>query len=68
MAIGKGRKVAKYVEDANTKEGYRFVASDQISISISADHRIIDGATIAKFTAKLKTYLENPNLMLINMS
>ena len=68
MAIGKSRKVAKYVEDKNSPDGYRWVPSENINISISADHRILDGATVAKFAAKMKTFLEDPNLMLINMS
>jgi len=28
MAIGKAKKVAKYVEDKNTPEGYRFVPTE----------------------------------------
>lgn len=68
MAIGKGRKHAKYVEDPAAPEGYRFEPADIINISISADHRILDGATVAKFAGKLKELIENPNLMLISMS
>lgn len=68
MAIGKARKTAKYVEDENTKEGYRFVPQDSINISISADHRVLDGATVTRFGGKIKNYIENPNMMLINMS
>ena len=68
MAIGRSRRVAKYVEDPSKPEGYKFIPSENINISISADHRILDGATVAKFGAKMKTFLENPNLMLINMS
>jgi len=32
MAIGRARKVAKYVEDKNAPEGYRFIPSDSVSI------------------------------------
>ena len=66
MAIGKAKKVAKYVEDPVT--GYKFLPADQINISISADHRILDGATVARFAARMKELIENPNLMLISMS
>lgn len=66
MAIGKAKKVAKYVEDPVT--GYKFLPADQINISISADHRILDGATVARFAARMKDLIENPNLMLISMS
>jgi hypothetical protein len=34
MAIGKARKIAKYVEDKNTKEGYRFVPADAVRIDL----------------------------------
>ena len=33
MAIGRARKIAKYVEDENTKEGYRWVPADTVFIS-----------------------------------
>jgi 2-oxoisovalerate dehydrogenase E2 component (dihydrolipoyl transacylase) len=44
------------------------VPADTINISISADHRILDGATVARFASKIKQLVENPNLMLISMS
>ena len=31
MAIGRARKIAKYVEDPTTKEGYRFEPSDSVN-------------------------------------
>lgn len=68
MAIGKSRKQAKYVEDPALADGYKFVPADMVNISISADHRILDGATVARFAAKMKELVENPNLMLISMS
>ena len=68
MAIGKARKTARYVEDPAHPDGYRFVPVDTINISISADHRILDGATVAKFAGRMKELIENPNLMLISMS
>ena len=68
MAIGKARKHAKYVEDETHPDGYKFEPADLINISISADHRILDGATVAKFSARMRQLIENPNLMLISMS
>ena len=33
MAIGRARKIAKYVEDPNAKEGYRFEPADTVSLT-----------------------------------
>jgi pyruvate dehydrogenase E2 component (dihydrolipoamide acetyltransferase) len=33
--------------------------------TISADHRVTDGAEAARFLQKLANYLENPKLLLI---
>jgi 2-oxoisovalerate dehydrogenase E2 component (dihydrolipoyl transacylase) len=62
IAIGKAHTYAKYVEDKDA-----FVPAEAINFSISADHRILDGATVAKFATRMKQLIENPNLMLLNM-
>jgi len=36
-----------------------------VNICISADHRIIDGATVAKFSQNLRIYIENPLKLLL---
>ncbi|XP_068096091.1 lipoamide acyltransferase component of branched-chain alpha-keto acid dehydrogenase complex, mitochondrial [Hyperolius riggenbachi] len=38
-----------------------------INISWSADHRIIDGATMSRFSNLWKSYLENPSTMLLDL-
>ena len=64
IAIGKAYKQPKYTG----KEGqYAWEPMDTISFSITADHRILDGATIARFSQSMKKYIENPNLMLISI-
>lgn len=68
IALGKAYKKAEYVEDESKPEGYRWDPIDTINFSISADHRVIDGATIARFSQRMKHLVENPNLMLLNMS
>jgi 2-oxoisovalerate dehydrogenase E2 component (dihydrolipoyl transacylase) len=36
-------------------------------VSWSADHRVIDGATVANFSNLWKSFLENPTTMLLHM-
>ncbi|GAU89677.1 hypothetical protein RvY_02197 [Ramazzottius varieornatus] len=38
-----------------------------MQVSWSADHRVIDGASMARFSNLWKSYLENPSLMLLDM-
>lgn len=63
IAIGKAHKVPKYTEGADMM----WTPIDCVSFSITADHRIIDGASVARFSQKFKQYVENPNLMLISI-
>ena len=37
----------------------------QVTLSLSADHRVIDGAQAAQFLARVRELLQNPSLMLI---
>ncbi len=54
LAVGAG--VQKPVVD---KEG-EIVVATVMSVTLSVDHRVIDGALGAAFLASVKTYLENP--------
>ena len=47
-----------------TKEG-AISSQDIISVTLSADHRMIDGAIGAKFLEKISFNIENPGLMLV---
>jgi 2-oxoisovalerate dehydrogenase E2 component (dihydrolipoyl transacylase) len=38
-----------------------------MNISWSADHRVVDGATMARFSNQWKKYIEAPNMMLTKM-
>ncbi len=43
------------------------VARQMMNISVSFDHRVIDGHEGAAFAQRIKTYLEDPDLMLLEM-
>eukprot|EP01116_Phalansterium_solitarium_P008918 TRINITY_DN2288_c0_g1_i1.p1 TRINITY_DN2288_c0_g1~~TRINITY_DN2288_c0_g1_i1.p1 ORF type:complete len:508 (-),score=64.27 TRINITY_DN2288_c0_g1_i1:276-1799(-) len=60
-AIGKIQKLPRF-----DSEG-RVVPVHIMQISWSADHRVIDGATMANFSNLWKQYLENPNTIILDM-
>jgi pyruvate dehydrogenase E2 component (dihydrolipoamide acetyltransferase) len=41
------------------------IARTMMSLTLSADHRVVDGATAADFLKTLKTVLEQPGMMLV---
>lgn len=51
----------------------RFNSKDEVvkahimNVSWSADHRIIDGATMCRFSNLWKSYLENPAAMVLDL-
>ena len=58
LSIGASRKAPVVIDDAVNID-------ELISITLTADHRLIDGAVGAKFLAYMKRLIENPNLMLL---
>ncbi|GMF24607.1 unnamed protein product [Phytophthora fragariaefolia] len=61
-AIGQIQKLPRYDADGNV-EPVRLM-----NASWSGDHRVIDGATMARFSNQWKAYLETPVSMLTEMS
>ena len=58
LSVGASRKIPVIKDDA--------VAIDEVmSITLTADHRLIDGAVGAQFLSSIKSLIENPNLMLL---
>jgi pyruvate dehydrogenase E2 component (dihydrolipoamide acetyltransferase) len=43
----------------------QIVPGQRMTITVSCDHRVVDGAVGAQFLAELKRFLENPTLLLI---
>lgn len=38
-----------------------------MNVSFGNDHRVLDGATVARFSAKWKGYMEDPETMILHM-
>eukprot|EP01094_Clydonella_sp_ATCC50884_P015610 TRINITY_DN26216_c0_g1_i1.p1 TRINITY_DN26216_c0_g1~~TRINITY_DN26216_c0_g1_i1.p1 ORF type:complete len:521 (-),score=150.38 TRINITY_DN26216_c0_g1_i1:205-1767(-) len=60
-AIGKTQRVPRFDDEDNV------VPVNIMNVSWSADHRVIDGATMASFSNVWKAYLENPSKMLLEL-
>jgi pyruvate dehydrogenase E2 component (dihydrolipoamide acetyltransferase) len=56
--------VAAILDTAVSRDA-RIVSARMMEVTISADHRLVDGVDVAKFLADLKKMLENPVLMLV---
>ncbi|WP_026896229.1 dihydrolipoamide acetyltransferase family protein [Clostridiisalibacter paucivorans] len=53
------------IVDTPMVENKEIVIKPLMNLSLTADHRAVDGAVAAKFMAKLKEYLENPGMLLL---
>ncbi len=56
--------VGAIIEKPVVKEG-QIVIGNTMKVTLSSDHRIIDGAVAARFLQDLKRLMENPVLMLL---
>lgn len=59
LAVGAGQKRAVVADDGS------LVARTMMAVTLSADHRVVDGADSARFLATLKQMLEEPGMMLV---
>ena len=61
LGIGKARTVPGFDEQD------RVVKKEIINFSWSADHRVVDGATMARMADRVRTYIEEPGLMMARL-
>lgn len=61
VGLGQTRLVPAISENGDVTKVY------QMAASWTADHRVIDGATMARFNNLWKTYIENPNYLLLDL-
>ena len=60
LAVGAGKKTPVFSESDSSVH-----ASTIVTLTLSVDHRVVDGAVGAKFASCLKMYLENPTKILL---
>ncbi|KAJ1819495.1 hypothetical protein LPJ56_003631, partial [Coemansia sp. RSA 2599] len=61
-AIGRVQRLPRFEGDSD-----RVVARHILVTSWAADHRVVDGATMARFATLYKSLLEQPELMMARM-
>ncbi|KAK3160725.1 hypothetical protein QOZ80_1BG0063560 [Eleusine coracana subsp. coracana] len=61
IALGRIQKLPRFDDDGNV------YPSSIINITIGADHRVVDGATVARFCNEWKSLVEKPELLLLHM-
>lgn len=61
LAVGRITKRGVVIEDA---AGERLEIRPIMKVSLSADHRMLDGASGSRFLQRIKTFLENPYTLL----
>ena len=60
-AIGKVQVLPRFDENDHV------IKAHIVKFSWSADHRVLDGATVARFSNRMKSYLEEPASMLLSL-
>ncbi|KAJ0249634.1 Lipoamide acyltransferase component of branched-chain alpha-keto acid dehydrogenase complex [Hirschfeldia incana] len=61
IALGRIEKVPKFKEDGSV------YPASAMMVNIAADHRVLDGATVARFCCQWKEYIEKPELLMLQM-
>ncbi|KAL4422322.1 hypothetical protein ABPG75_008519 [Micractinium tetrahymenae] len=62
MAVGRVQRVPRFVGDTNT-----VAPASIMNISLGADHRVVDGATLAGFARAWAGYVESPGRLLLHL-
>jgi pyruvate dehydrogenase E2 component (dihydrolipoamide acetyltransferase) len=57
LGVGRVKEVPAFLDD-------RLVRRSVLNLSLSFDHRVVDGAPAAEFLRRVKHYLEHPDLLL----
>lgn len=61
LGIGKCKTVPIFDDQGQVTKG------DLVNFSWSADHRVVDGATMARMSNRIRAFIESPELMLLQL-
>ncbi|EYE92703.1 putative 2-oxo acid dehydrogenases acyltransferase [Aspergillus ruber CBS 135680] len=61
LGVGKSRTTPIFDDAGQVTKG------ELVNFSWSADHRVVDGATMARMATKVRQFIESPELMLLNL-
>ncbi|PON62017.1 Lipoamide Acyltransferase [Parasponia andersonii] len=61
IVIGRIQKVPQFSDDGN------IYPASIMTVNIGADHRVLDGATVARFCSEWKKLIENPELLMLHL-
>ncbi|KAF7160961.1 hypothetical protein CNMCM5623_006523 [Aspergillus felis] len=61
LGVGKSRTVPVFDDAGQVTKG------ELVNFSWSADHRVVDGATMARMASRVREFIESPELMLLNL-
>ncbi|KAL5014008.1 hypothetical protein ScPMuIL_008278 [Solemya velum] len=61
LAVGGAER--RMISDDNSEQGYS--PATMMSVTLSCDHRVVDGAVGAQWLAEFKKFMENPETMLL---
>ena len=59
LGVGKARSIPSFDDES------RVVKKEVVNFSWSADHRVVDGATMARMAEKVRCFVEEPGWMLV---
>lgn len=64
LAVGAAERVLS-VDTASSKDDPEALPVTVMTLTLSCDHRVVDGALGAQFLQRVKTFLEDPAQMLL---
>ncbi|KAL3829351.1 hypothetical protein ACJIZ3_018153 [Penstemon smallii] len=62
IAMGRIQRIPRFDEHGNV------YSASIMTVNIGADHRVLDGATVARFCNEWKLFIEKPELLMLHMT